>query len=327
MSTDIQAKPSLRWVTLDLNDANTFPEKRKWVFWDRGELPPVWGCYDTDSKFADLITVDSSGEEEAEPLVSGYRWLLETTEEKRDMYEIGKNMGRIERNIELLTPIVNKIKAQLAGLYVLQNEEGLPSSEKNFNKGAITVCKDVIEKLNPLLNSDKNVQECDANVAQSKGEPMANNSLEETTEPEKREAENILSLLVELHKYKSDHGKDSFYEERKTQAWERAYKWRDELEKSWSGDSSKGGDLEVSDSADEGECHDCKNLPGSCYYHSQGGGSYVPSDRSPDESPVASHTCTDGNSIEQKITKPQMERILQSLRSSFGIPETTIDFI
>jgi hypothetical protein len=72
------AKEGMKWVKA----SERLPEKGKQVFWNRHEEYPVWGRYSQDGGFHDLVTIDSSGEEEAEPLNYDWEWLDESAPAK-----------------------------------------------------------------------------------------------------------------------------------------------------------------------------------------------------------------------------------------------------
>jgi hypothetical protein len=71
---DAPAKEGMKWVKA----SERLPEKGKQVFWNRHEEYPVWGRYSQDGGFHDLVTIDSSGEEEAEPINYDWEWLDES---------------------------------------------------------------------------------------------------------------------------------------------------------------------------------------------------------------------------------------------------------
>jgi hypothetical protein len=75
---DAPAKEGMKWVKA----SERLPEKGKQVFWNRHEEYPVWGRYSQDGGFHDLVTIDSSGEEEAEPINYDWEWLDESAPAK-----------------------------------------------------------------------------------------------------------------------------------------------------------------------------------------------------------------------------------------------------
>jgi hypothetical protein len=75
---DAPAKEGMKWVKA----SERLPEKGKQVFWNRHEEYPVWAYYSKDGRFHNIVMIDSSGEEEAEPLNYDWEWLDESAPAK-----------------------------------------------------------------------------------------------------------------------------------------------------------------------------------------------------------------------------------------------------
>jgi hypothetical protein len=79
---DAPAKEGMKWVKA----SERLPESGKQVFWNRHEEYPVWAYYSKDGGFHDLVTIDSSGEEEAEPINYDWEWLDESASSSNEDY-------------------------------------------------------------------------------------------------------------------------------------------------------------------------------------------------------------------------------------------------
>jgi hypothetical protein len=75
---DAPAQKGMKWVQA----FERLPEIGKEVFWNRHEEPPAFGKYSQCGNSHYLVTIDCSGEEEAEPINYDWEWLDESAPAK-----------------------------------------------------------------------------------------------------------------------------------------------------------------------------------------------------------------------------------------------------
>jgi hypothetical protein len=79
---DAPAKEGMKWVKA----SERLPEHGKQVFWNRHEEPPAFGKYSQCGNSHYLVTIDCSGEEEAELLNQDWEWLDESASSSNEDY-------------------------------------------------------------------------------------------------------------------------------------------------------------------------------------------------------------------------------------------------
>jgi hypothetical protein len=100
---DAPAKEGMKWVKA----SERLPEHGKQVFWNRHEEPPAFGKYSQCGNSHYLVTIDCSGEEEAELLNQDWEWLDESAPAKEAISVPAQQPSLEEKKEDLVLSDIN----------------------------------------------------------------------------------------------------------------------------------------------------------------------------------------------------------------------------